>query len=79
MSESDTPAQVGSNDGLGVAPTCRTNVYGDLWNAAAVREMLAAERERCAKLCDEVASEMQQQKEGGWSVAEHCAREILKA
>ena len=69
MTQTDTPAKVASNDGLGPLPITRhdhpepqTMVWSEL-ELHAIRayagRCVAAERERCAKLCDAEFPRMQ--------------------
>ena len=53
--------------------------FADALVLAERKRLVAAERERCARICDEIAREMQAQHEGGWSVADHCASRIAGA
>lgn len=92
MGQSDTPNEVRSSDRLGLLPERegqpRTLTMalpweyerGHWYSPAAVREMLAAERELCAKLCDAQFWIVSRSRGGDAAVAAgECAAEIRGA
>lgn len=47
-----------------------------LFTGAQLEAAVAAERERCAAACREVARSMEERQDGGYSVADYCALRI---
>lgn len=88
MTDDATPSEVGSNEeGLGALPEPDVTTLSDYFDASgqrhsmaysidAVRKLLAVERERCAKLCEEIGDG---HPEWTSSVGAVCAREIRRA